>query len=183
MKLFIITLSTLLSWLLLIVAFVWQRRFNIVALGLLGLERHHLHPFHSISIRFSSRSVDLSTCFRYLWLLLLKSSSVTNATLYEDPVRAVLWPARAVGAFNFLVILFSAVCQYPAFPCPYPAKLEGLAGDDHVSRFLSGEQCLHASQRILRQEASDASQLGPLFQSVGMIKTGGLLQGTVEVGL
>ena len=105
---------------------------------------------------------------------------MTNATLYDDPVRAVLWPARAVGAFNFSVILFSAVCQYPAFPCPYPAKLEALAGDDHLSRFLSGEQCLQASQEILGQEASDASRLGPFFQSVGMIKTGGLLQGTLE---
>lgn len=42
-------------------------------------------------------------------MALATSSSVTNATLYHDPVRAVLWPARAVGIFNFLVIMAFSV--------------------------------------------------------------------------
>ncbi|CAK9018503.1 unnamed protein product [Durusdinium trenchii] len=116
----------------------------------------------------------------YLWMALATSSSVTNATLYHDPVRAVLWPARAVGIFNFLVIMAFSVCQCPSFPCPYAAKLEGLGGPDHISRFLSGEQCLYASRHAVSGEASDAWALGPLFQSVGMIKTGGALSGTLE---
>ncbi|CAJ1355670.1 unnamed protein product, partial [Effrenium voratum] len=149
LKLLLMLLATLLTWLAMCAAFLTQRQDNIVALG-------------------------------YLWLGLVSTSSVSNATLYSDPVRAVLWPARAVGAFSFGVVLASAVCQVPSFPCPYPTNLVGLRGEVQTSRFLSGEQCLRVAQTAVGSDASDAWMLGSLFQSFGMVKTAGQFDGNVE---
>jgi len=150
LKLFLISLSTILCWISVIAAFLFQQHFNMVALG-------------------------------YLWMAMVTSSSAFNATLYQNPTRAILWPARAVGIFNFMVIVASSVCQCPSFPCPYSSELRGpLPGELHVTRFLSGEQCLYFSKNAVSGQVSDAWLMGPLFQSVGMMKTGSQSKGSLQ---
>ena len=106
----------------------------------------------------------------YLWFTLVSASSASNATLYYDPVKALVWPAQAIGIFNMLVILALTVSQTPIFPCPHPMRLPGTVEGTpvQVSRFVSREQChylFHSGTLSDMASASDAWRLGALFQS------------------
>ena len=107
----------------------------------------------------------------YLWFTLVSASSASNATLYYDPVKALVWPAQAIGTFNMIVIVALTVSQTPVFPCPHPMRLAEAGVESaivHVSRFVSREQCrylFHSGSLSDMASASDSWRLGALFQS------------------
>ena len=112
----------------------------------------------------------------YLWFTLVSASSASNATLYYDPVKALQWPAQAIGIFNMIVILALTVSQSPIFPCPHPMKLPGAVEgpSPHSSRFVSRGQChylFHSGSVSDMASASDEWRLGALFQSGSEVRS------------
>ena len=111
----------------------------------------------------------------YLYFTLVSASSASNATLYYDPVKALVWPAQAIGIFNMIVILALTISQTPTFPCPYPMRLPENGAEGaivHVSRFVSREQCrylFHSGTLSDLASASDQWRLGALFQSSSVV--------------